>query len=166
MPRGLRGAPSRRGGGDRTENTVGCRKYHAYSAMLAPTTHCPHTGPGGDGHCGVEEAGSGVTGNCVSYCTLFEAACKEALGEAYEGWGAACQGECSTMAGAAHDSHYSVASAEGGDMVSCRLLHVSRAFENPEECTALADGSACHVAAAGGPSAVKRAGRRFRGIRR
>ncbi|WP_437870115.1 hypothetical protein [Sorangium sp. So ce363] len=128
---------------DRTENTVGCRKYHAYSAMLAPTTHCPHAGPGGDGHCGVEEPGSGTTGNCVSYCTLFEAACKEALGEAYDGWGAACQDECSTMTGAAHDSHYSVASAEGGDTVSCRLLHVSRAFENPDECAALADGTAC-----------------------
>ncbi|WP_437745287.1 hypothetical protein WMF39_09865 [Sorangium sp. So ce1504] len=128
---------------DRTENTVGCRKYHAYSAMLAPTTHCPHAGPGGDGHCGVEEPGSGTTGNCVSYCTLFEAACKEALGEAYDGWGAACQDECSTMTGAAHDSHYSVASAEGGDTVSCRLLHVSRAFENPDECLALADGTAC-----------------------
>ncbi|WP_437280836.1 hypothetical protein WME90_09860 [Sorangium sp. So ce375] len=131
------------GAEDRTENTVGCRKYHAYSAMLAPTNHCPHTGPGGDGHCGVAEPGSDVTGNCVSYCTLFEAACKETLGEAYDGWGAACQGECSTMAGAATDSGYSVASAEGGDTVSCWLLHVSRAFENPDECLALAEGTAC-----------------------
>ncbi|HEX3854567.1 MAG TPA: hypothetical protein VHW01_26570, partial [Polyangiaceae bacterium] len=38
--------------GDTSQNTVGCRKYHSYNAMLDPDTHCSHTGPGGDGHCG------------------------------------------------------------------------------------------------------------------
>ncbi len=56
--------------GDTSQNTVGCRKYHSYNAMLDPDTHCSHTGPGGDGHCG-----DMATGNCESYCILAQAAC-------------------------------------------------------------------------------------------
>ncbi|WP_433934898.1 hypothetical protein AB3662_09810 [Sorangium cellulosum] len=131
---------------DREENTVGCRKYHAYSAMLAPTAHCPHTGPGGDGHCGsADDPESGLTGNCESYCMLLEAACSEYLGESFPD-PATCESECTLLTGAARDSGYSVASAEeGGNTLACRLLHVSRALElaDPEECLAALGESPC-----------------------
>ncbi|MET0795026.1 MAG: hypothetical protein ABW061_26135, partial [Polyangiaceae bacterium] len=68
--------------GDTTQNTVGCRKYHSYNTFLpnGPASHCPHTGPGGDGHCGSPDAASAetVTGNCESYCQLAAAACDDA----------------------------------------------------------------------------------------
>ncbi|XYI00650.1 hypothetical protein ACMHYB_13190 [Sorangium sp. So ce1128] len=123
------------GAEDRTENTMGCRKYHAYSAMLAPITHCAHTGPGGDGHCGSEaDPSTGSTGNCESYCTLLEAACKEYFDATFPDQ-AACALDCSALPGAARDSGYSVASAEESAL-SCRLLHVSRALGDPAECGA------------------------------
>ncbi|WP_437959133.1 hypothetical protein WME76_05465 [Sorangium sp. So ce119] len=131
---------------DREENTVGCRKYHAYSAMLAPTAHCPHTGPGGDGHCGsADEPDTGLTGNCESYCMLLTTACSEYLGESFPD-PATCESECTLLPGAARDSGYSVASAEeGGNTLACRLFHVSRALElaDPEECLAAIGESPC-----------------------
>lgn len=128
---------------DRTENTVGCRKYHAYSAMLAPVTHCPHAGPGGDGHCGsAHDPETGLPGNCESYCMLLEAACGDILGESPDL--DACAIDCMLLSGADADSGYSVATAEEGDnALACRLLHVSRALESgdPEEClAAIGDG--------------------------
>ncbi|AGP35048.1 hypothetical protein [Sorangium cellulosum] len=118
---------------DRSENTVGCRQYHAYSALLAPDTHCGHAGPGGDGHCGLD-GDSTTTGNCASYCTLLEAACKEAFDAIFEDRGA-CELDCGDVSGAGHDSGYAIASAEGAT-VACRLLYVSRAFEDPTLCAA------------------------------
>jgi hypothetical protein len=40
-----------------TENTIGCRKYHAYVALATPDFHCPHASPTGSAHCG-GDAGS------------------------------------------------------------------------------------------------------------
>ncbi|MGK4001553.1 hypothetical protein WMF31_02935 [Sorangium sp. So ce1036] len=121
------------GAEDRTENTVGCRKYHAYSAMLDPVTHCGHAGPGGDGHCGVDNDATS-TGNCASYCRLLEAACGEMFDAIFTA-PEECEIACSAVPGAAGDSGYAVASAEG-DTLACRLLHVSRAFDDPGACTA------------------------------
>jgi hypothetical protein len=52
------------------QNTVGCRRYHAYAALGGAQTHCPHAGPMGDGHCGVPAAN-----NCQSYCRLLKRGC-------------------------------------------------------------------------------------------
>ncbi|WP_437649008.1 hypothetical protein [Sorangium sp. So ce362] len=125
----------------RTENTVGCRQYHAYSAMLAPDTHCGHAGPGGDGHCGTDGDAT-TTGNCASYCTLLEAACNDAFYDLFGGDRAACELDCGAVSGAGHDSGYAVASAEG-DTLACRLLHVSRAFEDPSVCAAAVGDAPC-----------------------
>ncbi|WP_438000313.1 hypothetical protein WMF26_11270 [Sorangium sp. So ce185] len=125
---------------DRSENTVGCRQYHAYSALLAPDTHCAHAGPGGDGHCGLD-GDSTTTGNCASYCTLLEAACKEAFDEIFVERGA-CELDCGDVSGAGHDSGYAVASAEGAT-VACRLLYVSRAFEDPTLCAVALGDAPC-----------------------
>jgi hypothetical protein len=122
---------------DHVENTMGCRRWHMYNALLDPPTHCAHTGPGGDGHCGVDETDK--TGNCVSYCILLEKAC--GLPAAFLDR-SACERDCSNRPdsfGAKHDSKYVIASAQTGPTLQCRLLHVSRALEHPEnavlECT-------------------------------
>jgi hypothetical protein len=55
------------------ENTVACRRYHAYAALgpEGPTVHCPHAGPTGDGHCGAPREEN----NCFSYCRVLKRAC-------------------------------------------------------------------------------------------
>ena len=139
--------------GDTSQNTVGCRRYHSYNALLplpdGPATHCPHTGPGGDGHCG-----AAATGNCESYCVLAAAAC-DALGHpglaakdtfvAHFKGQKACQEACSGLDGAPKDSKYFVSTASNGDNLQCRFLHVSRALADKaaavDECASvLGDG--------------------------
>ncbi|WP_234023188.1 hypothetical protein [Sorangium cellulosum] len=122
----------------RTENTVGCRKSHAYSALLDPVTHCTHAGPGGDGHCGSDADG---TGDCGSYCTLLEAACGASFEADYDNW-EDCQLSCGDLEGAAPDTGYAVASAEA-TALDCRLLHVSRAFDDSSECGSASGTDAC-----------------------
>jgi len=58
-------------------NTVGCRRYHSFNSTTQPDTHCSHSGPLGDGHCGHDDAKAGTTGNCESYCRLVAAACPD-----------------------------------------------------------------------------------------
>lgn len=118
---------------DRIEDTVGCRKYHAYSAMLDPVTHCAHAGPGGDGHCGTDN-GVGSTGNCVSYCRLLATACGEMFNATF-GEQQACVLDCIGLPGASRDSGYAIGRAEGNTL-ACRLLHVSRAFDDSSACPA------------------------------
>ncbi len=133
---------------DIKENTVGCRKYHSYNALVDPTSHCPHTGPGGDGHCGSADAPSAetFTGNCESYCILAAGACDSAVAgvdpaetfQAHFKTKAACQQACGKIDGAAPNSGYAVAPAPTGDTVQCRLLHAARAALKPgTECAAV-----------------------------
>ncbi|HEY1533342.1 MAG TPA: hypothetical protein VGF76_04975 [Polyangiaceae bacterium] len=129
--------------GDTSQNTVGCRKYHSYNAMLDPDTHCSHTGPGGDGHCG-----DMATGNCESYCILAEAACgatvpgvsPTATFETTYLNSAGCQKACAKLPGAAHDSGYSLDAK--GNNVQCLLLHASKALSTPADDCAAALGAA------------------------
>lgn len=110
-------------------NTVGCRIYHSYSSIAAPGTHCPHAGPGGDGHCGKDE-GPGATdpkANCEAYCGLAQAACAAEFSAKFADQ-AACKAECNALAGAKADSLYAVSKA-GNSELACRLLHVARALE-------------------------------------
>ena len=108
--------------GDLSENTVGCRMYHAYNSLIDAKSHCPHTGPGGDGHCGAHD-----TGNCDSYCGLLEAACKQDFDASFDGQ-ATCQTECLHLVGAAANSGHSTSAT--GNNLQCRLLNVSRALTN------------------------------------
>ena len=118
--------------GHTEEDTVACRRYHSYSALEAPDVHCPHTGPGGDGHCG--------TDSCAAYCRLIAAACGSEFDAEFTGT-AQCETECSLIESAAADTGYSVGAANG-DTMQCRLLYTSRAFADPSACeSALGRGS-------------------------
>lgn len=132
--------------GDQTDNTVACRLYHTYNAMPSAAQaqdHCPHSGPGGDGHCGKDDPKTGLTANCASYCRLFEAACGEAFREQF-GNDATCQAQCKDLPGAEADSFYSTKRAENsGNNLMCRLLYTSRALSDPSHCASAAGGGEC-----------------------
>jgi hypothetical protein len=119
---------------NRTEDTIGCRKYHSYNSVADPVTHCSHAGPGGDGHCGVD--------NCTGYCTLLAAACPTDFQGHFAGNADQCLTECRTLSGAAKDSGYSIA-APNGNTLQCRLLHVTRAFAEPTACASAAGAGDC-----------------------
>ena len=128
--------------GDTTENTAGCRLYHAYNAVADPAVHCNHAGPGGDGHCGQDSGAS--FGNCVSYCRLAKAACPADFDTAFTD-DAACLTECASIDGHTADSKYAIASpTASGATVQCRLLHASRALAgDATECAAVFGGAPC-----------------------
>ncbi|HEY6560471.1 MAG TPA: hypothetical protein VI072_24475 [Polyangiaceae bacterium] len=109
---------------DKTD-TVGCRIYHSYSSISSPETHCSHSGPGGDGHCG--------TSSCPSYCSIVKAACPAQFGSQYPLAGQ-CETECAGLPGAGLDRKFSVTNTE--ETISCRMLSALRAFEDPTQCGA------------------------------
>ncbi|RYZ02196.1 MAG: hypothetical protein EOO73_32780 [Myxococcales bacterium] len=127
---------------DQAGNTVGCRRYHAFSSTLAPTTHCFHSGPTGDGHCGQDDASTGDTSNCESYCRLVEAACPDEFA-AGPGSAAECMQTCSELPEAKADSKYAVESAESSTGLSCRVLYAARAFEDKTACASALGGDLC-----------------------
>lgn len=112
---------------DTTENTVGCRIYHSKNSAGVPVNHCPHGGPTGDGHCGVYTVGEdGFTGNCESYCYLFQAACGAEFDDAGYDDIEECAEECSTTfnnRGAKNDVGYLVDDATEDDTVQCRTYY-------------------------------------------
>ncbi len=124
--------------GDIADNTVACRVYHSYNSVIDPKSHCPHTGPGGDGHCSTDHSPTN-TGNCESYCQLLETACQGDF-EAKFADQAECESDCSELDGATANAGYSLAAK--GNNVQCRLLHVSRALSNPKAECAAAQGAA------------------------
>ncbi|HKQ67918.1 MAG TPA: hypothetical protein VJT73_01200 [Polyangiaceae bacterium] len=121
--------------GDQKLDTVTCRKYHSFNSVAAPVAHCPHAGPGGDGHCGSD--------NCPSYCLLFKHACGEAFRAKYADDDAKCLAECQGMLGGPKDSGYAVATAKTGNTLQCRLLHAARAESDPAACASAAGGGDC-----------------------
>jgi hypothetical protein len=122
---------------DQTGNTVGCRRYHAFSATLAPNTHCYHSGPSGDGHCGDH-----VKGNCDSYCTLLAASCPvEFAAEMVSA--DKCLTACEKLPEAATDSKYTLDSAKRSKGLQCRILHAVRAFEDKTACASAIGGDQC-----------------------
>lgn len=128
---------------DQMDNTVGCRRYHSFSATQAPNTHCFHSGPTGDGHCGHDDETSGVTSNCEAYCRLVEAACPEDFlkGPATN---AQCLEECKDLPEAKFDSEYTVATAKTSKGLSCRVLYTARAFEDKTACASALGGDLCN----------------------
>lgn len=109
---------------DKTD-TLGCRIYHSYSSATSPDTHCSHSGPVGDGHCG--------TSNCPSYCAIVKAACPAQFSSQFPTAGQ-CETECAGLPGAGLDRKFSVTNTE--ETVSCRTLHALQAFEDPTQCGA------------------------------
>ena len=110
---------------DQTGDTAACRKYHAYNAMAAAAQHCPHTGPGGDGHCGKD--------NCESYCLLLPKTCPAAFALKFGGDVSKCKTECDKLPGAGLDQWKKVP-AQGAN-ARCRLINVARAAEMPDDAT-------------------------------
>lgn len=110
---------------DTNVNTMGCRMYHTYNALISPDVHCGHAGPTGDGHCGmVDDTENAI---CDAYCKLADEACHEAFVLKYAD--VTCPEECKSLKGAKADSHFTVASgAKGGSTLDCRLLHAVRAL--------------------------------------
>lgn len=127
---------------DEAGNTVGCRRYHSFSATLAPTTHCFHSGPTGDGHCGRDDAESGETSNCASYCTLLAAACPEDFAASMVS-DEQCRAACKDLPEAKADSKYSLLNAADSTGLSCRVLYTTRAFEDKNACASALGGDRC-----------------------
>jgi len=111
---------------DSTEDTVGCRAYHAINSYVTnqPESHCPHAGPGGDKHCG--------TGNCPTYCRLLKDACPAQFTATHKDE-ATCLSECADFEGADGDTKMVIKNS-AGDNVMCRLYQISRAFQDPTLC--------------------------------
>jgi len=107
---------------DTSQDTVGCRKYHSYNSVGDAATHCPHSGPGGDGHCG--------TDNCPGYCAIVAKACNTEFAATFGGDTNTCLTECRKVKGSAGNSGFST-SAPNGNTLQCRLLHAIRAFDDP-----------------------------------
>jgi hypothetical protein len=110
---------------DTATDTVGCRKYHSYNSVGDPVTHCPHAGPGGDGHCGKD--------NCTGYCSMIAAGCKTDFMSTFGGDMATCLSMCATIPGAGPNSGYSIHAANGNTL-QCRLLHAARALADSTAC--------------------------------
>ncbi len=119
---------------DTEEDTVGCRTYHAYAALEAPDTHCTHTSPAGDGHCGED--------NCETYCKLAAALCETQFAENFEGEDA-CLAACEDLDGAAADSGYDIDSASSGDTVACRIYHAVLSSSDEAACDAAFGAAPC-----------------------
>ncbi|HEU4583184.1 MAG TPA: hypothetical protein VFS67_33220 [Polyangiaceae bacterium] len=136
------------------ENTVACRRYHAYAALglEGPVIHCPHAGPTGDGHCGAPAEED----NCFSYCRILKRACTARFYSEYlvgqqvpasladnpdvDDLGT-CPASCQMLAGSGPNSGYSVERApeisalddadpqgDRGDALQCRVFHAIRAL--------------------------------------
>jgi hypothetical protein len=121
---------------DQSGNTAACRKYHAYNAMAAASQHCPHTGPGGDGHCGKD--------NCESYCLLLPKTCPAAFAATFGSDASKCNTECEKLPGAGLDQWKSAPAT--GVSARCRLINVARAAEQPDDatfCAAAVGGGEC-----------------------
>jgi hypothetical protein len=127
---------------DKTPDTLGCRLYHSYNSLCDPNAHCPHTSPGGEGHCGTT-----APDKCLAYCHLARAVCPTAYASAapdgFDNDDATCAAECGTLVDAVFTddqkagTRYSVAYAATPNTVACRFLALSRAAEQGK------DGSLC-----------------------
>jgi hypothetical protein len=151
--------------GDTAQNTLRCRRYHAYAAFDRPEVHCTHAGPTGDGHC-ASPAAEGP-GNCVSYCRILKQACPTTFQTRHEPNAddpadlgrcvASCGGNReddvealfsdSVMDGFIQQPRYAMTSNLAGPTLRCSTLHAVAALgkvDDPIECAAaFADGRPC-----------------------
>jgi hypothetical protein len=140
--------------GDRTldtggQDTVGCRAYHSYFALMgAPTPHCSHSGPAGDGVCTDDPEHP----NCIAFCGLLAEGCSEAYADVYGDDNDLCVAECEELddANVAGGNLYNIDDAQTGNTLKCRTLHVARALtepqsdETPGRCQAALGGDPCN----------------------
>jgi hypothetical protein len=119
--------------GDETGNSVGCRRYHSFNSTLLPETHCSHSGPSGDGHCG---------SNCDAYCAIAAKACPTEFGSAFAD-ADACAKDCATLPESKGDSVYTVESAQSSKDYQCRMLHAVQALSDPTQCASALGGGDC-----------------------
>jgi hypothetical protein len=120
---------------DETQDTIGCRLYHAHNAALSPETHCSHTGLTGDGHCGQDP--------CEPYCKVLHRACEDQFDVDFASGEPACVSACHELDGARPDAQYSVEKGvAGGDNLYCRALHAVRALSDASASCAAAFGAA------------------------
>lgn len=130
---------------DQKLNTVGCRRYHSFSATLAQSaeTHCSHSGPTGDGHCvGDADKRDIKTGNCDSYCQLVAAACPTEFAAQLK-TDAQCKTECALLEESQEDAKYSIPAAKASKGLSCRVLNTARAISDPMACAAALGAAPC-----------------------
>lgn len=102
--------------GDRSENTVACRIYHATVAVAtaSPEEHCPHAGPSGGDHCGSW---------CENYCYLALRNCN-GPSKLYDS-----EDEC--VAACPDFSLDGDAGDDKGDTIQCRIHHLGLAGTEP-----------------------------------
>lgn len=98
-------------------DTVACRNEQL---TLAESTgeldvYCPRAGPGGDGACGT---------NCQSYCNLLSQACPDMYALVN-----GCVDKCKAFKSV---KGLDVVDDEQGDLLQCRLIHVSNATVDPQ----------------------------------
>lgn len=110
---------------DRTEDTLNCRRWHAYFTFEDSQTHCSHAGPGGAGHCG----GPGV---CPAYCSMLASACKDRFKTDYPS-AQNCISDCEALTSGKSEEQlrYNVQGEEVlTDTYQCRLHAIVKVFEN------------------------------------
>lgn len=95
-----------------TDNSLGCRAYHATAALGAPDVHCIHAGPLGDGACSAD-AGS----PCEAFCAIADTICPGA----YDSVGA-CEKVC---AGFAPGEFNAGTMPPEDDSLACRMYHLT-----------------------------------------
>lgn len=108
---------------DMSDNTLGCRSYHAGAAKADPVTHCAHAGPGGAGVCGA---------NCDGYCQIAMMYCTSAnMAEVYKTL-AECKTTCAGFPDTAKFNATDTALQEKKE-VACLLYHVQEASTVPAD---------------------------------
>jgi len=100
---------------DTTEDTLWCRRWHAYFALTdEPRTHCGHAGPSGTGHCGKP---------CPVYCSLLQSACRMKFTSTFSSQ-AQCEAACEGLPGV--DGGYSIAAEiTRTDSYQCRIHKIA-----------------------------------------
>jgi hypothetical protein len=127
---------------DPKTDTMSCRLWHAYTAVVTPNVHCSHAGPGGDGHC---SDGSDAP-NCAPYCKLLQKACKDEFDTSFDGDLDKCREACAPRQGSALGSGYSVKGTPQPKSLQCRMLYVTRAISGDKAACedAFGEGKNCH----------------------
>jgi hypothetical protein len=113
---------------DINQDTLACRRWHAYYAFDdAGDTHCPHTGPLGDGHCGKI---------CPAYCSMLNKACSAQFKTEFPGGMNDCLSQCMKIPGYVDPNlGYDLNSEESRtNTLQCRTRYLVDAFNGKDTC--------------------------------
>lgn len=104
---------------DQSEDTLECRRWHAYFALTGNASeHCSHAGPGGAGHCGQL---------CPTYCRMLERGCGERYRTEFAD-NAACESACGELKATGSPAYNVKDEAVRTDTYQCRLYALSKVF--------------------------------------